>query len=411
MSKQFKYSTRIVLAVLAASFAQTAAAKTPPPPPPEESGPSKAQLEEEIQELRQELQMTQSYQAQQSSDVQALKAVKPSSGWWDDTKISGRMYYDLTSVTNKVNGTKTGNANGVGFDIKRFYIGVDHNFNKTFSANITTDFQYDSTIKATELYIKKAYLQAKVSDALVFRFGSTDLPWVPFAEDAYGYRYLENTLIDRTKFGTSADWGVHASGKFGEGGMFQYAVAVINGAGYKAPPGAGNQTHFNSVDVEGRVSAKVSDFTFALGGYTGKLGKDVGAGVPGLNTATRWDALAAYTTKTTHLGVEYFHADDWPVTSKNTAEGYSIFGSYYFQPEWGVFGRYDDVEPTKDTSGIKDKYYTVGVSWSPTKIVDFSLAYKHEKAENGSFGTSNGTIGGATDGVYDEVGIWSQFRW
>ena len=31
-------------------------------------------------------------------------------------------------------------------------------------------------------------------------------------EGVYGYRYVENTLVDRIKFGNSADWGVHVLG-------------------------------------------------------------------------------------------------------------------------------------------------------------------------------------------------------
>jgi len=140
------------------------------------------------------------------------------------------MYFDLTNITQEQDGSRV-QPTGTGFDIKRFYIGIDHKFNDTFSGNVTTDFQYSSAISSTELYLKKAYLQAKFSDALVVRLGSTDLPWVPFAEDMYGYRYVENTLIDRTKFGTSADWGVHASGKLA-GGMISYAAAAVDGAGY-----------------------------------------------------------------------------------------------------------------------------------------------------------------------------------
>ena len=63
------------------------------------------------------------------------------------------------------------------------------------------------------MFIRKAFVQAKVSDAFVARLGAADMPWIPFVEDLCGYRYLEQTLIDRLKFGTSADWGVHANGK------------------------------------------------------------------------------------------------------------------------------------------------------------------------------------------------------
>ncbi|MGI8841303.1 MAG: porin, partial [Caulobacteraceae bacterium] len=138
-----------------------------------------------------------------------VAAAAPKSGWWSNTTLGGRMFADVSGINNFSNGVRQADS-GVDYDIKRLYIIIDHRFNDTFSANFTTDFTYDSTAGATQLFVKKAYLQAKVGDALIVRAGAADLPWVPFVEGLYGYRYVENTLIDRTKFGTSTDWGLHA---------------------------------------------------------------------------------------------------------------------------------------------------------------------------------------------------------
>src|SRR5262249_50209631 len=64
--------------------------------------------------------------------------------WFDSTTVSGRMYFNISNVDQKVNGLKpTGTpnniTNGTGFNIKRFYLGIDHTFDKTFSANLTMD--------------------------------------------------------------------------------------------------------------------------------------------------------------------------------------------------------------------------------------------------------------------------------
>jgi len=175
--------------------------------------PSYAALESRIDALEEEL---------QSAEMRAAKAenTPPTlpSGWWSNTSISGRMYWDATNIQNKANGVKVaGNGNGTNFDIKRFYVGIDHTFNNIFSANVTTDTTYDSGSGAGQIYIKKAYLQAKIDPALTIRIGSADLPWVPYVEGLYGYRYLENVMIDHTKFGTSADWGNHSLRSLFEG--------------------------------------------------------------------------------------------------------------------------------------------------------------------------------------------------
>lgn len=347
--------------------------------------------------------------------IEALEKQQQSEGpgWWTNTKISGRMYYNISEIKHETNGSTAGNTNnGVGFDIKRFYVGIDHKFDKIFSANITTDFLYDKNAGATQIYIKKAYLDVNIDPALDVRLGSTDLPWIPFVEGLYGYRHIENTLIDRTKFGTSADWGVHFKGKLARG-MVNYALAVVNGAGYKKPPmGTGN--HFKSVDIEGRVSGNWRDVTVGVGGYVGKLGKDV-EGATTYHTADRFDAVAAYHNKAVRVGVEYFLTHNWnQVTSvaSDKAEGYGAFASYQFNPKWSVFGKYEHVEPSKDLApSLKENYYNVGVQYSPVKIVDFALVYKHDQADNGTIATSNGTIGGSNDGTYDEVGLFCQLRW
>jgi len=199
----------------------------------------------------------------------------------NDNSISGKIYFDLTNIDQTSNGSKTA-ASGTGVDVKRFYFSVNHKFDDVWSANLTTDFSYISNDGVTNLYIKKAYVQGKFSDALVFRAGSADLPWVPFAEGYYGFRYVENTLIDRLKFGTSADWGLHLGGKSGDG-MFNYAASVINGAGYKNP------SRGKGMDFEGRLGfSPIDGMVIAAGYYTGHLGKEtetVTASAPASNTS------------------------------------------------------------------------------------------------------------------------------
>ena len=358
----------------------------------------------------------QSAETRQATDHDAVGATASSilGAWWNNTTISGRMYFDTSWVDQSTNGVRTGTANGTSFDIKRFYIGIDHKFNDVFSANVTTDFTYDSSLGVNQIYIKKAYLQAKVSDALVFKLGSADMPWIPFLEDTYGYRYVENTLIDRLKYGNSADWGAHVSGKLPvfDSATFNYALSVVNGAGYKKA----NLFRTNGPDVEGRANLNVGDFVVGVGGYFGKLGTQFGSAEH--HEASRFDAVAAWTPKDVRVGVEYFEANNFLSVSSSTqtdhAAGVSGFASWNFVPEWSVFGRYDYTKKHVNAlspQSVPDNYFNVGVEWNPVKIVDLSLVYKHDHASSGTIATSNGTIGGSINGDYDEVGLFGQLRW
>jgi hypothetical protein len=348
-----------------------------------------------------------------------IAAAKPKAA---DTVVSGRVYAALTNISQ----SPTPQAkNGTGFDIKRAYLGVDHKFNDIYSANLTVDFAANTNGNGNNAngvagttaaaYVKKAYVQAKVfGDQLVVRGGAADMPWIPFVEDVYGYRFIDKTITDNLSFGNSADWGVHALGKipFGDGVSAGYAVSIVDGGGYKNPD------HSKGMDVEGRVNLNVHDFVVAIGGYTGKLDKDVQALAPTtFHTANRFDALAAYTNKQFRVGVEYFSSDNWKRVTALTADktqGYSAFGSFNFTPEISVFGRYDAIDPSKTLApSEKLKYFNIGVNYEPVKTVDLALVYKHDKAENITNSLSDGNASFATNSGsthFDEVGLYGQFR-
>ena len=57
----------------------------------------------------------------------------------NNTKLSGRMYFDFTSIDQKDSDSGKTDKSGIGLDVKRFYLGVDHTFNDIWSMNLTTD--------------------------------------------------------------------------------------------------------------------------------------------------------------------------------------------------------------------------------------------------------------------------------
>lgn len=345
--------------------------------------------------------------------------------------VGGKIYADLTHLDQQNKGADTSNS-GTGADVKRFYIIVNEKFDDMWSAKLESDATYNSG-QQVDVYMKNAYLQMTLDPAFWVKLGEADNPWIPFVEGVYNHRYVENTLIDRLKFGSSADWGLSIGGDL-LGKTLSYQISAVNGNGYKNP------TRSKTMDVEGRVSYQpIQGVILALGGYEGKLGQDkyandvTIAGVPvpqTYRTASRLDALAAYVGYGLRAGVEYFSANDWTngvsgasdvneytssggVNASDKADGESVFVSYDFTPVWGVFGRYDDVKLSKDLApGLEDRYFDVGLEAHAIKNVDVAVAYKHEKMDGGpagsSFSTTNGSAFNEADGKYDEFGIWTQ---
>ncbi len=297
----------------------------------------------------------------------------------NNTSISGKMFFDFTNISDKNSDKGKTDKSGTGMDVKRFYFGVTHKFNDVWSANLTTDFNYASAIGQTSLFVKKAYVQGKFDDAAVLRIGSADMPWIPFAENYYGFRYVENTLIDRLKYGASADWGLHMGGDLGASKSLNYAVSVVNGAGYKNP------SRTKGVDVEGRVGfVPFDNMVVALGGYSGHLGKET-QNISAAHTAQRGDFMVAYADKSFRLGAEYFTAKNWnnvlsPLADK--ANGYSVWGSVLVADDLTLFTRYDNAKLSKDLDrNAKDVYYNLGLEYQVTKGFKLAGVWKHEKAD------------------------------
>ena len=379
--------------------------------------------------------------------------------WASNTQLRGNVFFNESTITQKTNGANNTNT-GSGFNVKRLYIGIDHQFSPVFSATVVTDISnvigetgttnYVAPVANTTtgavgsigevgkgFYVKNAFLQAKVDPALTLRIGAADMPWIPFIDGNAGHRYVENSLVDRTKFGNSADWGVHLLGNLA-GGLISYQISAVDGGGYR------NVTVTKAVDVEGRVSAQYKGLWAAIGGYTGKLGKQTQV-ITGITpttfyTAKRYNVAAGYKAGPFNIGAEYFYAKDYnnvtvnPASnalSQDSSRGYSVFGNYNLTPKWSVFGRYDYVQPNYITdNALHDHYLNVGLQWEPVKIVDITLAYKREVAQGGAINTTNGVIGCATsataasfattaaataancggNGTYDEVGLFGQIK-
>lgn len=312
-----------------------------------------------------------------------------------ETQLSGRIYWDVSNLTVKKDGADVA-PTGYGFDVKRFYLGVDHKFDDVWALDLTTDFKYSSSDGKSELFVKKAYIEGNFDPLFKMRLGSADMPWIPYVEDLYGFRYVENTIIDRFGFGNSADWGAHAMGK---AGVFDYQAGLISGAGYSNVSGRSKR-----IDYEMRLGlTPVEGLTAAVGYYTGKLGADQ-QDVANPNTNSRFDAVVGYHAHGVHAGVEYF-TDKNPKAANITgmedkASGFSIFAADQIVDKVSLFARYDNTKLSQDLDpSKKDTYFNVGAEYAVRKGVKFSLVYKNDKVKSDT-----------TETKTDEIGIFSEVR-
>src|SRR5882757_8397786 len=261
-----------------------------------------------------------------------------------NTTVGGQAFFDVSHIQleneNAAGKKIDAGPTGTGFDIKRLYLIADHKFNDVWSADITLDAQYSTASTATvttptgtttaltnqnssggvtEVFIKKLYVEGAFNKLFVLRVGSYNSPWTQFAESVYGYRYIDKTTTDRLGFANTADWGINASGVYGEN-LVNYSFSVVNGGGYKNP------TRTKDVDFEGRVGVNpLSWLTVGAGFYSGHLGQITATNenFP-KNTATRADLLAGINIIGIHFGGEWYQAKNFKTV--NTAAS-SVYGT------------------------------------------------------------------------------------
>jgi len=354
------------------------------------------------------------------------------------TTVGGLFFIDFTDIDASQDApvvpagakapAKTGDVDpsGFGLDVKRGYLIVNHTFDDVWSALFTSDFNF-ATYKAsststvtgtsgdtvsttttvttpeTQLFIKKLYMQGRFNQWAVLRVGSADMPWAGYVEGVYGYRFVENTMTDRSGFANTADWGVNLNGA---DGLINYSASIVNGGGYKNP------SRSKGVDEEFRLGITPLDgaLVIGLGGYSGHRGLDKES-APAVNTASRWDALLAWKADGLTAGVEWFSADKWndvlnPGTT-NKSEGLSLFGSYDFPgTAFSVFARHDEVKPAKDTDpSQKDEYYNLGLAWKYNANLTWALAYKNDKlTDNLGYQLDSDQL------KTQEIGVWAQVK-
>ena len=265
----------------------------------------------------------------------------------------------------------------------------------------------NSTKANNVMLIKNAYVQGTFDPAFVLKVGAAGMPWTGYVEKYYGMRYVENTLTDRLKYANSADWGAHASGDLGNG--FNYAVAVVNGAGYKNP------SRSKGVDVEGRLAWEITpEFAVAVGGYSGYLGQEK-QNNDAEKRYSRGDVMVAYAGPMFRLGGEYFTAKNLGQVQQTAvpavgdkATGWSLWSSVRLAQtangDVSVFGRYDKTDTSKTLNPFReDTYWNVGVEYPVLKNFKLAAVYKDTDATVGSLASPSQT-------KTKELGIWGDLK-
>jgi len=183
----------------------------------------------------------------------------------EDLALSGKVFFDYATHT------ETGKTDQTGGNLARTYLSAKKKMDNTWSAAFTIDSALNNAHdgKRNEVFLKKAQLTGKFSDALNIKLGLIATPWIGYEDKQGKHRYISKSFADTHKIASSADAGIGVFGKLMDG-MVSYDVVSINGGGY------GKTNITDKTDIELRLGAKpIEGLTLDLGYRNGYMGKFV----------------------------------------------------------------------------------------------------------------------------------------
>ena len=291
-------------------------------------------------------------------------------------KISGYMfsefYYNaqrdtISNLPNRVYGGEEG-LNG--FQFKRIYFTYDYNISKKFSTRFRLEGAQDETFKNGKVgvFIKDAYLEWKnIFKGSNLIFGIQPTLAFTTAEQIWGHRYIEKTIMDLRGIVDSRDFGISLNGSFDEQNKITYGVMLGNNSGVTVEN-----------DKYKRVSAHlgfnpVSELYITL--FSDYRAMPT---VKYINTEYNGDKfteaiMIGYKKDNSFsFGLESYF--DYTRTPEQKGFGVSIFGTGIINEQFSLFGRYDffDNNVTEGYTWYTRNLFLAGLDFKPDKNVIIS---------------------------------------
>ncbi len=293
------------------------------------------------------------------------------------------------------------------FQLRRIYFAYDNDISDQFTTRFRLEADQAATpggaITGDELvggkvstFVKDAYLTWKnVFTGSNLTFGLQPTAAFDISETAWGYRFLEKTIMDLRGVVPSRDLGISLKGKLVGDGMVNYWVLVANGSGNN--PESDKYKRYSANIQLKPISNFQATLYFDLKDAADKLI----AGSEKTNSTTIEALFLNYWQPFIfNLGFEAFMSSQsnqfTPTGSTSpgslSALGWSLWGSYNLMPELAVVARYDSYDPNTNSAanakGDSRGYVVGGLSWKVDKNVSISPNVLYETYETPTGGKS-----------------------
>ena len=272
------------------------------------------------------------------------------------SKIKGVFYGDYTyNAQNHDTAQEDINA----FSIRRVYFTFENNISKNIKTRFRLESAHDKYGESSKInpFVKHAYLEwSNLIPNHKLYLGIAETNAFKNAENLWGYRSIEKTIMDLQKISSSADMGIALKGDLSE--KVHHWLTLMNGTGYgssEVDPYKKIGYAFWMTPVEGLILEGYADYekqdpdkpAFKYGtDYTGSKGYYTFKTLIGYSGLRYSIGLEMFQRTNQESGIKNIHIENDMIVAGDKADvkktGFSVFGSLITPiPKLKVFGRYD----------------------------------------------------------------------
>ncbi|PSQ80777.1 MAG: hypothetical protein BRD41_04310 [Bacteroidetes bacterium QS_1_63_11] len=253
-----------------------------------------------------------------------------------------------------------------GFTYRRLYLTTDFRLSRTLEGRARLEANEGSSGPNGPMpFVKDLYVTWQYNGDHSATIGVTEPPVFEVSTDMWGYRSLEQTILDRRGIASSRDFGLRLDGPLLAAGHVRYAVMYANN----------NSTNPETDPYKrgyGRLSATPTDRLTLV------AGADYTAHQDQREYSVRGSAFVGYEARRVRVGLEGYGRTTALTDTTTTDEfGASLFGVLQVARSWEVVGRLDWSTELRPQSGPAsglgfdpvESLLLAGVAYRPTPNV------------------------------------------
>lgn len=312
--------------------------------------------------------------------------------------VFGDYFYNLsrdTSIRLLQNVANNGIKDLNGLQIRRLYFTYDYTISSKFSTRLRLAYEPNSFSSDGKIsvFLKDSYLKWSNlffnSDLLI---GIQPTPTWEISEEIWGNRFLEQTIMDLRKYGSSRDLGISLQGKFDSEGIFKYCFMVGSGTGNKIETDKFKKFYF-LVEIA-PMKPLIATLYFDINTRQNILDTLISNKLL-KNNELLYSLFLGYRVKEKYtFGLEGFISHKQNATIRDGAYedkdglGISFFAIYYLSKQVSLVGRFDYFDPNTDSAfkGDSRNWFILSLNYKPDPKVTISpnvIIETYESVPNG----------------------------